>query len=271
MSPTALYHPRSDQAAYQLRYSWTGWPSSGTFSTQPTELIDSTKALWEADELRLLEHRWLPDKVQLLFSATPDVSPVFVAMRAKGRLDRALRQASVNETFSRKVAVRSLGDNTRRDVEAYVERQVPKQRFADERFAAKIAEFTTVNEHVDLKQPSESARGRYWYNLHLVLVVEERQRIVDCDMLRCLHDGCDRIAVKKGHAISRISVMLDHLHLALRPTIDESPLDVVSCYQNNLAYVLGQKRIWNQGYYVGTFSEYTTQAVRNVAGRERVE
>jgi hypothetical protein len=83
-------------------------------------LIEDTRALWEQDGLRLLEYRWLPDKVQLLFSATPEIAPTTIAARAKGRLDHALRLAGLSMPFSRKIAVRSIGDNTRRDVEAYI-------------------------------------------------------------------------------------------------------------------------------------------------------
>jgi REP element-mobilizing transposase RayT len=125
--------------------------------------------------------------------------------------------------------------------------------------------FTIVNHDVDLSQPSESARGRYWYNLHLVLVVEERWRITNTDLLRTIRDGCLKVAAKKGHLISRLSLLPDHLHIALRPQIEETPLDVVSAYQNNLAFLAGQQRIWCDGFYVGTFSEYTTEAVRSRA------
>lgn len=82
-------------------------------------------------------------------------------------------------------------------------------------------------------------------------------------MLRAIRDGCTRIATQKGHLVSRLSVMPDHLHIALRPAIDQSPADVALAYQNNLAFLLGQKRMWKDGFYVGTFGEYTIQAVRN--------
>ena len=40
-------------------------------------------------------------------------------------------------------------------------------------------------------------------------------------------------------------------------------------FQNNLAYMLGQKRIWDDGFYAGTFSEY--DFVRDpCGGSERV-
>lgn len=261
MNPAPQYDPSRANAAYSLRYSWTGWPSATTFATTPLEVIEQTKPAWESDGLRVLESRWTDELVQILFSTRPDISPVFVATRAKGRLDHALRAANVDMPFSRKVAVRSIGDNTRHDVEAYIERQVAKQHFVDPRWAETLAEFTIINDAVDLSQPAESARGRYWYNLHVVLVVERRYRITDPNILRRLRDGCFKIASKKQHLLSRVSVMPDHLHLALRSTPEESPNDVVFAYQNNLAHMVKLGRLWQDSFYVGTFGEYTTQAV----------
>lgn len=157
MPPVPLYAPSADNPAFQLRYSWTGWPSACPFQSQPTQLIEQTKAIWELDGLRLLEFRWTSEMVQLLFSAKPNVSPVFIAARAKGRLDHAIRGASLQMPFSRKVALRSIGDNTRMDVEGYIGLQVPNAQFADERWAAKLAELSVTNETVDLSTPSESA------------------------------------------------------------------------------------------------------------------
>ena len=55
----------------------------------------------------------------------------------------------------------------------------------------------------------------------------------------------------------------DHLHAAMRGQPGESPLEIVFTYQNNLAYMTQQGRIWSPGFYVGTFGEYSMQAVRN--------
>src|SRR5437870_33097 len=102
MPPAPLYEPRTEDGAYQLRYSWTGWPSGKAFASQPTSLIEDTKPLWEHDGLRVLEYRWTNEFAQILFSATPNISPVFVAGRAKGRLDHAIRAAGLSLPFSRK-------------------------------------------------------------------------------------------------------------------------------------------------------------------------
>ena len=141
-------------------------------------------------------------------------------------------------------------------------RQIVKERFADPRFAAAMAEYTVVCPEADLTQPSESLSGRYWYNLHVVLVVAERGRVTDGATLAAFRDGSFRIAAKKGHSIARLAAMRDHLHSALRGNVNESPQEIALGFQNNLANLLGQKRIWDDGFYVGTFGEYDFGAIR---------
>ncbi len=154
MQQLPLYQVEEDKIAYHLRYTWTGWASSGGLPDVDWEAI---KPHWETDGLRLLESRYTPREVQLAFSALPNISPVFVATRAKGRLQHAIRTAGGRfEGFSRKVTVRSVGDNTTSEVEAYIARQVTKERFVDPRFAAEMAKYTICCPTVDLRQASES-------------------------------------------------------------------------------------------------------------------
>ncbi len=61
--------------------------------------------------------------------------------------------------------------------------------------------------------------------------------------------------------------MPDHLHMALRGNIQDSPQEIALGFQNNLAHLLGQTPIWREGFYVGTFSEYDMGAVRVRAER----
>ena len=112
-------------------------------------MIESVRPLWEEDGLRLLEHRWTEEMIQLLFSARPHVSPQLLAARAKGRLDHAGRRAGLRLDFSRKLAVRSVGDNSRRDVEAYIERQVTKERriWAENFYVGTFGDYTTHAVH----------------------------------------------------------------------------------------------------------------------------
>jgi REP element-mobilizing transposase RayT len=212
--------------------------------------------------MRLLEHRWTGKMAQLLFSTTPHVSPVFLATRAKGRLDHAIRRAGLPMPLSRKLSVRSIGENTRKEVEAYIDNQVGKERFSDPQFKALLETFKITNHDIDLSRASKSGRGRYWYNVHLVLVTEKRFRIVDERRLATIRDWSIKTAAKHAYSISRLTVMPDHLHVALRGDHEQSPDEIVYAFQNNLAFALGQQRIWCDNFYVGTFSEYNMEAIR---------
>lgn len=269
MQPRPLYQPENLNPAFQLRYTWSAWPSRGELPSPSEELWESLKDSWESDGLRVLETSHTRERILVTFSARPDITPILVAARAKGRLQHGLRRVNgVACKFSRKVAVRSIGDNRTADVQNYIERQVERSESVDPEFQEFLRQFTVVDESVDLALPTETASGRYWYNLHLVLVIAARHRLVDKESLTILRDQSFRIAAKKGHAISALSVQPDHLHVALRGNIEHSAQQIALAFQNNLAYALNQGAIWQQNHYVGTFGEYNMNAVRPRGSRE---
>lgn len=269
MPPAPIYTPQNVlRPAYQLRYSWSGWPSAGAFPPLPP--LDELKQAWDADGLRLLEQRFRPEMIQLTFSVKPHVSPVLFAARVKGRLQHAYRASGRATAFSRKVSVRTIGENHRTEVEEYIKAQVAKEPLADGRFKAFLQPFTFHSPAVDLSAASETRSGRYWYNLHVVLVTQQRHRYRDAAHFATLRDHPGRIAEKNGHRISTLSAMPDHLHLALRGAIEHAPETIALSFMNNLAYALGQKPVWEFGYYVGAFGEYDMNAVRE-ARRGRVD
>ncbi len=256
MAPSPLYSISELRPAFHLRYSWCGWLST---RVALSELIwASLDKAWETDGIRRLETAVGGEQIQLTISALPHVSPVLLAQRVKGRLKHALGSQA---KFSRKLSVRSLGDSRSNLVTEYIAKQVERATFVDARFASELAAFTEARDF-DLGSPTESRSGRYWYNLHLVLVSDRREPTTDIATLRTVFDGCARIAAKKGYKLAARSVMPDHLHLALRVPPDHSPESVAVSYLNNLAFLLGQRRWWMPSYYVGTFGEYDMHAVR---------
>jgi REP element-mobilizing transposase RayT len=186
---------------------------------------------------------WSPEQIQLTLSTGPDVSPITLAARVKGRLQHHCRHAGNPVEFSRKVAVRSIGDATRAQVEAYIRNQVSREPLADERFRMMLSEFTMVNPRVDLSRPSETNSGRYWYNLHLVLVVRERYRIGEREVLVKIRETALRICAKKGYQASILAVLPDHLHVALRGAIAQAPAEIALSFLNYLAHAL-DRRPW---------------------------
>jgi len=150
-------------------------------------------------------------------------------------------------------------------VERYLEKQVGKEGFVDPRFVTRMQEFTIEVADVDLTVPAATNSGRYWYNLHLVLVASGRCRLVDYGRLAKERDGVVRVARAKGYSLKALSVMPDHVHLAFGGDIVQSPEEIALCFMNNLAFLLGRNRVWEDEYYVGTFSEYGTDVVRRLS------
>ncbi len=266
MLPEPLYRSGDLRSAYQLRYGWTGWPSGDLFPTDLlARVLPEVAPEWEKDGLRVLESSLAPDQLQLTLSTTPQVDPVTLAARVKGRLQHHCRRRGHPLDFSRKLAVRSLGDPNRAEVEAYIRNQVSREDLADERFRELLATCTVVNRPVDLALPTETNSGRYWYNLHLVLVVSQRYRIGEVMTLARIRDTVLRICARKGCKASTLAVLPDHLHVAVRGAIDQAPEAIALSFLNNLAYAQGQRPWWQAGYYAGTFGEYGMAALR---GRE---
>ena len=264
MIPMPLYTPENiDSPAYRLRYSWTGWSSGCDFPEPPSEFFPALESLWEVDGIRRLETSWAPHQLQFTCSVKPTVSPIFFVTRMKGRLQHALRLAGMPVHFSRKIAFRSLGENKREQIEAYIRDQVTKERFVDDRFSEFMKGLTLADSSVQLKNPTGTNSGRYWYNLHVVLVTDSRMRITDERSLSLISETCDKVAVKKSYQVVIRSVMPDHLHLALRGDIEHSPEVIALAFMNYIAFAFGQKVIFRRSYYVGTFGEYYMGAVRS--------
>jgi REP element-mobilizing transposase RayT len=264
MPAEPLYRPENLHAAYQLRYSWAGWASGGPFPDDLlTRVLPAIAPEWEKDGLRVLESALTPRQLQLTLSTTPQVAPVTLAARVKGRLQHHCRRLGTPIDFRRNLSVRAVGDTTRAAVEHYIREQVPNEELADERFRDLLAPFTVVAPEVDLSAPTATKSGRYWYNLHLVLVTSERYRSSKRETFQTIREMALRVCVKKGFAASRLAVLPDHLHLALRGAVDQTPEQIALAFLNNLAYALEQRPWWQSGYYAGTFGEYGMAAVRS--------
>jgi hypothetical protein len=163
MLPEPLYRPDELRPAYQLRYGWTAWPSKTPFPHKLlAQILPHIAPEWERDGIRVLESSLTSERIQLTVSTTPRVSPITLAARVKGRIQHHCRRSGSPINLSRKLALRTVGDPTRAQVEAYIRDQVPKETLADERFRALLAPLTMVDPKVDLSLPTETRSGRYW-------------------------------------------------------------------------------------------------------------
>jgi REP element-mobilizing transposase RayT len=264
MPPTPLYAAASVRPAYALRFGWTGWMRTALCPPLPEgaarqALLDA----WERDGIRLLKSRIADNQLQATFSTRPHVSPVFLAARVKGRLLHAYRTAGIPIQFKRKLAVRSMGETTRTAVERYVRDQLVNADLADPRYLDRMRLHHHQDPDVRLEEPQESDSGRYWYNLHLVWVTADRLRMGGGETPETIREMCLQTARKRRSAIAELSVMPDHVHMAVRVHPEVSPEEMALAVMNNAAWGLGQFRFWQNGYYAGTFGEYTMRAVRH--------
>jgi REP element-mobilizing transposase RayT len=262
MSITDCYRAETTTAAYSLRWSWTGWPSLGSMPSFTEDDWSDLAGAWEQDGIRLLERKCQDDYWQATVSAKPNVNPSFIVARIKGRIDHRFRSQKVPFKFSRKVSLRAIGNNTTADVQDYIHRQVDSAQFCSSDFAQDLKQFTRVWQTEDLYAPIEVSSGRYWYLLHLVLVVDGRHRIGNLDFLGRLFEACQAIAVEREYLLGGLSVMPDHLHLCLRGKAAESPEAIALDFMNESCRELRVAGLWRPSYYVGTTGAYNMNAVR---------
>ena len=256
------YRVDNTTAAYSLRWSWTGWPSLGSMPSFAEDDWSALAIAWEQDGIRLLERNCQSDYWQATVSTKPTTDPSFIVARIKGRIDHRFRSQKIPFKFSRKVSLRAIGNNTTSDVQDYIHRQVDSAQFYSANFAEDLKQFTRVWQEMDLHAPLEVSSGRYWYLLHLVLVVDGRHRIGDFGFLGDLFEACQAIALDRRYRLGGLSVMPDHLHLCLRGAVADSPQAIALGYMNESCRRIGVMGLWRPSYYVGTTGVYNMNAVR---------
>ncbi|NOY75468.1 MAG: hypothetical protein GXP32_06715 [Kiritimatiellaeota bacterium] len=246
-----------------LFYSWHGFASGdSTFSENAENIARSCVPEWKNDGFDLLKFNLKPKLIQILCGVVPTTPPVEFARKMKGRLDHAFRKSGNPTRFSRAVGFRSLGGNTSKIVSRYIAGQVAKEDLVDERFRLVLSEFTRSADDVKLSDAMNTNRGRYWFNLHIVLVAGERNiRISKDETFEKITTLLPRIAAKNGCELSDHSIMPDHIHIALKGNPKMSPVDIGLSFLNNLWYMLNLGAVWKREFYVGTFSEYSLREI----------
>lgn len=263
---------------HRLIYTWAGWPKDRDtpLPAEPDEpFFTELAGAWASDGLEILSRKWTPERVQVTFRADPAATPVFVTARAKGRLDHALRKTGKPTAFSRRVGFRTLGDNTSPVVLHYLARQYDRADLADPKYIDQLRSASWVNPDFDAADPQPTSHGRYWFDLHMVLVTEGRFRIGRSIKPLDLRDATlewgknlERIVSRSpsGHAqpgVKSLAVMHDHLHVVFRGPISQSPQDMAGDLLTRLNRRAGC-RLMQERIYVGSFSEYSVRAISDL-------
>jgi REP element-mobilizing transposase RayT len=231
-------------------------------SPEPNDAwYDDVASATEPDGVRLLSHRFsAPDTSQFAISSRADVSPLQIVQRVKGRLQYLVRDR-LPRAFRGNYAIRSVGKVTREAVEGYVADQLGHHRMADRRIQERLARYQIAARGVDLSEPQRTSHGTYWYNLHIVLVHQERWTEVREEMLQRIHDMILKSSEAKAYRLSYGGILADHVHLVSGCPIEVPPDEVALGFLNNLAYVHGMVPVYQYGGFLGTVGEYTTKAI----------
>jgi hypothetical protein len=73
-------------------------------------------------------------------STTPDVAPISIPARVKGRLQHLIRQR-IPKAFQRNYSIRSVGGTRRTKVERYIASQTQRHRMADAQVQARMTNY----------------------------------------------------------------------------------------------------------------------------------
>ncbi len=258
--PEPLYTSSNCTPAYELRWSLALF--STVDLTESDVWINDLKAVVEADGVRILEFRSEHSPVlHFLLSTKPAIAPPQIVKSVKGRLQHLIRKTHPT-AFRRNFSLAGIGEVRRDVIENYVARQLGHHRMADDSIQERLARFQLEYPEVDLCEALFSSHGRYFYNLHLVLVHDGRWCEVREDRLAKTRDMILGVVKKKQHRLSRAAILPDHVHMTIGCAISESPETVALTYLNNLAYANGMQPLFCHSYYVGTFGEYDLNAIR---------
>ncbi|MDB5344882.1 MAG: hypothetical protein JWP89_3259 [Schlesneria sp.] len=256
--PQPIYSSENIKVAYQLDWSLT------VFWRNPSWTDDWFKPLQQAveqDGIRLLKHRFSTPEISLfLVSTKPDVPPISVPQRVKGRLQYLLRD-DVQQPFQRNYDLQSIGSTTREKLENYLGSQLEHHPEPDRRIHWTLADLQVVRPDLDLSRPRFTTHGRFSSNVHLVMVNEGRWRETCRSNVESVREMLIRSATKRQHLLKQIAILPDHIHLIFGTNVDETPLSIALSYMNNVAFVYQMQPVLKHSCFIGTFGDYDLGAI----------
>ena len=262
-----IYTTEVCKPAYQLRWSLALFPDK--ILPSGDNWLSQLTALTEPDGIRVLgtyqnEKRCL----FLLLSTKTHVKPSSIVRAVKGRVVAILRETQSN--WRRNFRLTSIGNANADTVEDYVAKQLfhHREKYTTSQIAT-LMNYQWSDPRVDLNAPVFSSHSQYVLAMHVALVHAERFPIAAPSFIEKTQKAILATAAKKGHSISRIGLLTEHVHFTLKFDYETSPQDVALAYMNNISYCHGMIRLWMDSFYVGTIGPYDMDAVRRrMAGGE---
>jgi REP element-mobilizing transposase RayT len=254
-----IYTAANIRCAFQLNWSLSVfWHDAGPGVGWLPELMQ----LSESAGMRILQHRLATETCsQFLISTRPPMRPVEIPKGVKGRLQKLVRRDRRN-ALQRNYHLQSLGSTQRQKIEHYVAGQLQHHADDDELNVDQIlADLQIVNPEVDLGRQRFTSHARYRCNLHLVVRLLPQHSSSDPEQWHRIRRAIRVTADRHQHLLSRAGLLSDHVHLVLGINMDQSPLDVVLPYMNNIAWLFDMQSVLRHSCFLGTVGESDLGAI----------
>lgn len=256
-----IYTATNTTPAWQLDWVLTVFWRAAPFAD---DWLDELRAAVELDGIRLLGHQFVnADRSQFLVSTLPAVKPIEVVHRIKGRLQHFVRKRWP-QAFRRNYDLHSIGSTRREKAEAYVASQLEHHGVSDT-LRVRLIDLQLVAPEIDLSRPRFTAHGRFRCNLHLVCAHAQHASDQQSGKWDAIRQMIRNVASAKGHLLSRLGLLPDHVHLVLGFNPHESPLEVGLSYMNNIAFVYQMQPVLMPSCFLGTVGEYDLGAIAPTA------
>ncbi len=194
-------------------------------------------------------------RLRIVLEAGESVAPVFATQRLKGRISHAMsRVYPAFPGFMTHFFLRSLGQNTKDIVSAYIQTQVDHSDLVDPLYRKRMKELRFLEEE-ELTAHKTRHRGVYDLFAHLVLVTGGRYRMFSKEAEKVFLALCDGTR-KLGADPLDVSMMPDHAHLLVRWPEKMTAAELLEAVKSESGRLLRRSAFWNNGGYVGTVGPY---------------
>ncbi|MBN8600719.1 MAG: transposase [Planctomycetes bacterium] len=258
-----LFTQKLNESPYCLRFAYTTWLTHEVPKTSIQLAVQRAQVELQASEINLLEHRIADNQIQLLLSTKPTHSPTFIARVTKVKMSAALSAQNHNQVLKREFSLRSVGENTTKDLLSYLQKQVLRRKFVDDRFSDSLTPFSRAYK-LTPGECQKTSYGYYWYDLHLVLGTTDRYCVAEERVWKAIVEATENWHQELGYQINSISLLPDHVHLLNRPCINTSPQQVGEGLVERLNRIPIMQNIYRPTFYVATHGVYAMNAVRNL-------
>ncbi|MDA0839720.1 MAG: IS200/IS605 family transposase [Planctomycetota bacterium] len=205
----------------------------------------------------------------------PRESDSAFASKFKGKISKYIREemdsGAPEKLLSRGYFACSVGKNTRRDIEQYLTTQAEHHGIEISPDAPSSIREQDADEET-LRDRLQPKHAMAVVQFHIVLSARKRTNVFDKTVAEALVDFWFKSSAEENWFLRKVSVLPEHVHLAVRAHPSVSPAEIVVRLMNSSQEMLFRdfrdevvarklSQIWNPGAYIGSYGDITSQSV----------